>query len=184
MPRKAEPQLHARILQAARMLFVKGGEKSLSMRSLAKVARTNTPAVYRRFRNRDAILRALADQYRHNAFEVMQPCNSLPEMAEALLELALRSPREYELFYSELVSKMPDARPNFEFAKKRCAEWIGGEAQDHVELLLALAALVHGTAMMLISKAVPPQSESKMRAVFTAAVRVLLQEAGSLRDPA
>lgn len=181
MPRKAEPQLHARILQAARTLFVKGGEKGLSMRSLAKVARTNTPAVYRRFRNRNAILHALADQYRRNAFAVMEPCNSLPEMAEALLGLALRSPREYELFYSELVSKVPAARLNFEFAKKRCAEWIGGEAEDHVELLLALAALVHGTAMMLISKAIPPQSEGKMRSVFTAAVRVLLQEAARLR---
>jgi AcrR family transcriptional regulator len=182
MPRKAEPQLHPRILQAARKLFVKGGEKSLSMRSLAKEARTNTPAVYRRFRNRDAILHALAEQYRQNAFNILQPCNSLPEMAQALLGLALRSPREYELFYSELISKVPGARSNFEFAKKRCAEWMGGTADDHVELLLALSALVHGTAMLLISKAIPAQGEGKMHAVFGAAVNVLLQNASSLRQ--
>jgi AcrR family transcriptional regulator len=184
MPRKAEPQLHPRILQAARKLFIKGGEKSLSMRSLAKAARTNTPAVYRRFRNRNAILQALAEQYRQNAFEVLQPCNSLPEMAQALLGLALRSPREYQLFYSELISRAPGARSNFEFAKKRCMEWMGGEAEDHRELVLAISALVHGTAMLIISGAIPPQSEEKMRTVFTAAVKVLLQNAGSLRHSA
>jgi len=181
MPRKAEPQLHARILQAAHRLFVKGGEKSLSMRSLAKVARTNTPAVYRRFRSREAILYALADQYRRNALAILEPCSSVSEMAEALLALALRSPREYELFYSELISKIPGPRPNFEFAKKKCAEWLGGSAEDHVELLLALSALVHGTAMLIISRAVPRAAEPKMRAVFTSGVNVLLQNAASLR---
>jgi AcrR family transcriptional regulator len=184
MPRIAEPQLHARILQAARRLFVKGGEKSLSMRSLAKAARTNTPAVYRRFRNREAILHALADEYRQDCFLVLEPCASLPEMAQALLELALRRPREYELFFAELMSKIPESRPNFDFATKRCAEWLGGAAEDHVDLILALAAVVHGAAMLIISKAVPTSSEARMRAVFTAAVNVLLRNANNLRQSA
>jgi AcrR family transcriptional regulator len=181
MPRKQEPQLRARILQAALQLFVKGGEKNLSMRTLAKLARTNTPAVYRRFRNRDAVLRALAEHFRRNYYTALEPCRSHEEMCQAMLERAVRRPREYELFFSELVSKVPGPRPNFEFAKERAAEWLGGSPEDHVEMTLALFALIHGTAMLLISGAVAPENQARLRATFTATVRILVRNAASLR---
>jgi AcrR family transcriptional regulator len=182
MPRKPEPQLQARILEAALQLFVKGGEKNLSMRKLAKLARTNTPAVYRRFPNRDAILRAIADHYRLDCYAVLEPCKSLEEMCHAMLALALRQPREYELFYSDLISKIPGPRANFEFAKQRAAEWLGGAPQDHDELVLALTVLVHGAAMLLISGAVTPEGEPTMRAVFSASVKMVLRNAASFRQ--
>ncbi len=181
MPRKPEPQLRARILEAALVLFVKGGEKGLSMRTLAKLARTNTPAVYRRFRNREAILRAIAEHFRRNSFAALEQCQSLEEICGVLLDRALSRPREYELFYSELISKLPGPRANFEFTKKRAAEWLGGAPEDHVELVLALFALIHGTAMLLISGAVMPGNQARMRAAFTASVPVLLKRAASLR---
>jgi len=181
MPRKPEPQLRARILEAALVLFVKGGEKGLSMRTLAKLARTNTPAVYRRFRNRDAILRAIAEHFRRNSFAALEPCQSLEEMCGVLLDRALSRPREYELFYSDLIAKLPGPRSSFEFAKKRAAEWLGGTPEDHAELVLALFALIHGTAMLLISGAVMPENQARMRATFSASVPVLLQHATSLR---
>ena len=59
MPRHSDPELEGRILNAARKLWHKGGETALSMRAVAKAAGTNTPAVYRRFRTREQILRAL-----------------------------------------------------------------------------------------------------------------------------
>jgi AcrR family transcriptional regulator len=181
MPRKPEPQLQARILEAALQLFVKGGEKSLSMRALAKLAHTNTPAVYRRFRNRDAILRAIADHFRSNSYAVLEPCGSLEEMCLAMLGRALSRPREYELFYSDLISKVPGPRSSFEFAKKRAAEWSGGSPENYADLVLALFALIHGTAMLLISGAVTPQNQSRMRATFTASVKILLRDAAMLR---
>jgi AcrR family transcriptional regulator len=181
MPRKPEPQLRARILEAALQLFVKGGEKNLSMRTLAKLARTNTPAVYRRFPNRDAILRAIADHYRLDYYAVLEPCKSLEEMCDAMLGLALRQPREYELFYSELIS-IPGPRSNFEFAKRRAAEWLGGSPQDHDELVLALNVLIHGAAMLLISGAVSPEGEPTMRTVFSASVKMVLHNASSFRQ--
>lgn len=181
MPRKPEPQVRDRIVRAALQLFVKGGEKSLSMRALARLARTNTPAVYRRFRNRDAILRALADHYRMDSFGVLEPCHSLEEMAHAMFEWALRKPREYELFYSHLIGKVPGPRVNFEYAKKRAAEWLGGEPQDHDELVLALNVLVHGSAMLLISGAVTPEGEPVLRSVFGASVKLTLRSAEKSR---
>ena len=49
MPRHPDPDLEDRILSAAQRLWTRGGEKSLTMRAVARAARTNTPAVYRRF---------------------------------------------------------------------------------------------------------------------------------------
>ena len=63
MARHSDPDLEARILQAARRLWHKGGESALSMRAIAKAAGTNTPAMYRRFRTRADILRALVSSY-------------------------------------------------------------------------------------------------------------------------
>jgi AcrR family transcriptional regulator len=181
MPRKPEPKLQSRILEAALQLFVKGGEKGLSMRTLAKLARTNTPAVYRRFRNRGEILHAIADHYRLDVYAVLEPCGSLEEMCHALLDLALRQPREYELFYSELISKVPGPRSNFEFAKAQAAAWLGSAPQDHDELVLALTVLVHGTAMLLISGAVTPEGEPTLRAVFSASIQLILGNRATLR---
>jgi AcrR family transcriptional regulator len=181
MPRTPDPKLQARILEAARQLFAKGGEHRLSMRALARLAGTNTPAVYRRFRDRDAILEALVQQFRQNAFAVLQPCRSPEEMAHAMLGLALKSPQIYELYYTQLIKKIPGERPNFEFTKKRCAAWLGGSAEDYSGLVLALFAMVHGTAMLLISKAVRRKNEAKMRAAFSASVQLLLRNADALR---
>jgi AcrR family transcriptional regulator len=180
MPRKPDADLQARILEAARQLFVKGGEKSLSMRALAKQARTNTPAVYRRFRNRDAILHAIVDRYRRDSYITMEPCKSLEEMAHAMLDLALVHPREYTLIYSELLSKVP-GRSSFEFAKKRAAEWLGGSPDDHIDMILALSALIHGTAMLLISGAVTKERQARMRSAFSASVKVLLRDTAMFR---
>ncbi len=55
MPRRPDPDLEGKILDAAQKLWKKGGEKALTMRTVARAAGTNTPAVYRRFRDRDDI---------------------------------------------------------------------------------------------------------------------------------
>jgi AcrR family transcriptional regulator len=67
MPRQPDPDLQERILNAAQKLWKKGAEKTLTMRAVAKAAGTNTTAVYRRFRNREDILRAAARTRSPNA---------------------------------------------------------------------------------------------------------------------
>ncbi|MGA9307559.1 MAG: helix-turn-helix domain-containing protein, partial [Candidatus Sulfotelmatobacter sp.] len=64
MPRRADPDLEDKILDAAQKLWKKGGEKALTMRTVARAAGTNTPSVYRRFRDRDDILRGLLQRIR------------------------------------------------------------------------------------------------------------------------
>lgn len=64
MPRRPDPDLEGKILNAAQRLWKKGGETALTMRRVAQAAGTNTPAVYRRFRDREDILRALLQRIR------------------------------------------------------------------------------------------------------------------------
>ena len=180
MPRNPDPKLEARILDAARELLHQGGEDKLSMRVLARMAGTNTPALYRRFRDRDAILRALGEGFRRDLLAVLQPCKTPEEMAHAVLGYALKKPREYELYYSTLINKLPGDRPNFEFAKKRLADWLGGTAEERTGLVLALMALIHGTALLQTAGVVSPGNKKTMLAVFAATVHMLIRDAAAL----
>src|SRR6266508_2314785 len=137
MPRHSDPELEGRILHAARKLWHKGGETALSMRAVAKAAGTNTPAVYRRFRTREQILRALVHSYQAELFSAIEPCRSLQEVAQCYLDFALRYPREYQVIMSGLLARITKERPNLNFVLNRCAEWLGGSAEGHEGLVLA-----------------------------------------------
>ena len=89
MPRQPDPDLEARILNAARKLWKKGAEKALTMRAVAKAAGTNTPAVYRRFCNRKDILRALLRRIQKDVADAIRPCQSPEEVCQRYLEYAL-----------------------------------------------------------------------------------------------
>ena len=59
MPRQPDPDLEDRILKAAQALWKRGGDKALTLRAVARAAGTNTPAVYRRFKDRRDLVRSL-----------------------------------------------------------------------------------------------------------------------------
>ena len=180
MPRKPDPALEARILDAARRLWIKGGDEALSMRTVARAARTNTPAIYRRFRNRKEILRALVRRVQQELFEVLQGCASLEETGRRTLEFALAHQREYELLTAGLLSRLKEPQPNFDFMKRRSAEWLGGSAQDYTRLVLALWSVVHGTAMLLITQTAPKGTEGELSSLLPATLRVLVQNRAAL----
>ena len=99
MPRQADPELEKRVLDAAQKLWRGGGDKTLSMRALARAARTNTPAIYRRFKDRKDILQALLLRVRTKQVEAVQSARSLEEAIDLFIDFALRNPWEYELYY-------------------------------------------------------------------------------------
>lgn len=187
MPRPPDPDLENRILNAAQKLWKKEGSKALTMRAVARAADTNTPAVYRRFHDRRAIVRALVRRGQQELGSILQPCRSVEEAAAAYLKYALTHPHEYELFYQHLhelsgparpgrATSFEELRPNIALMEKKMAEQLGGAPEDHRRLVLVLAALAHGTATFLISKAVPPGQEAVLRSVFPVAVETMLQE--------
>ena len=65
------------------------------MRAVARAADTNTPAVYRRFRNRRDIVRALVRRGQQELGSILQPCSTVEKAAAAYLKYALGRPHEY-----------------------------------------------------------------------------------------
>jgi len=182
MSRHIDPEVEERILQAARKLWHKGGEKALSMRAVAKAAGTNTPAVYRRFRNREEILRTLVSYYQQEFFKVLQPCHSLQEVGQAYLDFVLGRPREYLLMNSGLIGRVSKTRPNLDFVMERTSEWLGGAPGEHAPLVLALWALAHGAAMLRVSGSVQEENFPRLREAFVQAVDILVANEKKLRQ--
>ena len=183
-----------RILHAAHVLWKRGGEKSLTMRAVARAAKTNTPAVYRRFKDRQDLVRGLLLRIAARIREYFEAGESLEEMAEAYVEYALKLPHEYELFYSHSRSMSPpkgpgeprpirESRPNFALLEQLLAKQIGGSPEDHTQLALGIWALLHGTTMLLLSKSIPEGHEEELREACRAAMKALIGKASGLKIP-
>jgi AcrR family transcriptional regulator len=192
MPRQPDPNLEERVLKAARLLWMRGGEKALTMRAVARAAHTNTPAVYRRFKNRQDIIRALLKQSVSRLGEQFAS-GSLEQMAESYVDYALQHPHEYALFYTyahklspTTVDRRPqpirDSRPNFGLVERLLAKQLGGAPEDHTQLALALWAELHGTTMLLLSKGIAGHEEA-LREACRRAVKALLNRAAEFSAP-
>jgi len=190
MPRHRDPDLEERILKAAHALWRRGGEKALTMRAVALAAKTNTPAVYRRFQDRGEILQGLVGMVAAKLRQAFENCETIEDMGEAYVEFALRNPHDYELFYAHLHEVTPkkltgkarairDSRPNFAFLETRLVERFGGSVDDYTQISLAIWALVHGTASLLLTKAIPEGHEEELRSAFRITANRLIASAGT-----
>lgn len=182
MPRHADPELEPRLLDAAQKLWRAGGDRALSMRALARVAKTNTPAIYRRFRDRKDILRALMLRFRNQWVQAIRSADSLEDSVEAYIVHGLKHPREYELYFTEPTLRPAESRtheigPGFTWAQAKFAERFGGSPEEYAQLVLAIWALAHGTVTFLNSKVLPPQRAEELRSACRAAVAVLIRNA-------
>jgi AcrR family transcriptional regulator len=180
MARRRDPEVEGRILEAARKLWHKGGEEALNMRAVAKAAGTNTPTVYRRFRDRDDILRALVESYQMDLFRSLEPCASLRELGQCYFDFALRRPREYELMMSGMLARVRKSRPNFDLLLRRCAEWLGGPPDEHKGLAAALFALAHGAVTLILTRNLLEEENQRVRDVFIRSLEVLVANAKAL----
>jgi AcrR family transcriptional regulator len=152
VPRKADPQLEQRILDAACRLWGRGGEKALTMRAVARAAGTTTPTVYERYRDREDILRSVRLKTRSELFSALRPTRTLGQACERYLEFALRHPHAYSVLFDG-VARPPSLNepwPSFNLFRARLAERLGGTAHDHTRLMLSLWSLMHGAALLII----------------------------------
>jgi AcrR family transcriptional regulator len=191
VPRRPDPDLEGKILDAAQKLWKKGGEKALTMRTVARAAGTNTPAVYRRFRDRDDILRGLMQRIRMELAATLEAAASPEEGCELYLEYALSHPREYELFYQHNFDLYYSPRakragvrvvgqPAKDAMRRKLTAKLGGAPDDHERLLTALWMTVHGAAMLLFEKTIRPEDAEEAGSIFTATVAALLEGADRL----
>jgi len=193
MPRQPDPDLENRILKAAHGLWKQGGERALTMRAVARAAGTNTPAVYRRFKDRRDLVRGLLRYTAARIRRHFEEGESMEDMAEAYVEYALRLPHEYELFYAHVHELSPpkgkgkarpirESRANFAFVEERLAQRLGGSPQDYTRLALAVWATLHGTTMLLLSKAIPAGHEAEVRSACRTAVKALMDGAATFAE--
>jgi AcrR family transcriptional regulator len=192
MPRHPDPDLEDRILMAAQTLWRRGGEKALTMRAVSRAAGTNTPAVYRRFKNRKDLVRGLL---RNIAFRIRKlfEAGEIEEIAEAYMKYALELPHEYELFYTYAREMNPrrragpppplrEYRPNFAMLEDLLARRFGGAPQDHTQLALAIWSTVHGAATLLLTKTIPDDHAEELRSACRSAVKALLDGAAKFPE--
>ena len=193
MPRQPDPDLEERILKAARVLWHRGGDEALTLRAVARAARTNTPAVYRRFKNRHDLLRGLLLGIVARLRGIFEGSQTVEEILESYVDFALREPHEYELFYAYARELHPrkgvgperpirDSRSNFALLEKRLAERLGRTPEDCTQLGLAVWALAHGTTTLLLSRAIPEGHEQALRSASRAAVQALLKGAAEFSE--
>ena len=71
-----------------------------------------------------------------------------------------------------------ESRPNFRFVEQLLAKRLGGEAEDHTQLALAVWATLHGTTTLLLSKSIPDGHEEELRKACRAAMKTMLEGAG------
>jgi AcrR family transcriptional regulator len=152
VPRRADPDLEQRILGAASRLWARGGEKSLTMRAIAKAAGTTTPTVYERYRDRNDILRALRLKTRRELFAELSRTRTLRDATQDYLKFALDHPHAYEVLFDG-VGKPPslhESWPSFNLMRDRLASLLHDAPRQQNRLMLAIWSVMHGTAMLII----------------------------------
>lgn len=193
MPRHADPELEDRILNAAHTLWHRGGEKALTLRAVARAAKTNTPAMYRRFKSREDLVRGLLLRLAQRIRQDFEAGGTVEGMAEAYVDAALREPNEYRLFYDHAPKLLPpkgrerprpirESRPNFALVEKRLADQLGGSPEDHTRLALAIWATLHGTSTLLLTKNIPEGHQGELRSACRSAVKALIDRADTFPE--
>jgi AcrR family transcriptional regulator len=183
MSRHADEALEGHILDAAYALWKKGGEKALTMRAVAKAAKTTTPTVYERFRDKPEILESLRRRAQQNLFAVLRGARALDDFPRLYLDFALKHKHEYELIHLGWAARFGrnEARPSFEFLKERLARELGGEAAEYTQLALSMAALAHGTASLLHVEGVHESVIGNLRDACLSGFRAMVEHTAHKR---
>jgi AcrR family transcriptional regulator len=179
MPRKADAGLEGRILTAAYRLWRARGEKALTMRSVARAAGTTTPTLYERFSNKSDLLALLRRRARLHLFLAIKPSRTPVEVCRRVLDFFTARPNDYRLISEDwaIAFARKEHMPSFEFMKERIASQLGGEPVQHTPLALALVALLHGTATLLLSADAHAQTSREFRQACISACRALIHAA-------
>jgi AcrR family transcriptional regulator len=165
MPRVADEHLEARIAQAAQRLWRLRGAKGLTLRSVAQSAGTTTTTVYKRFRNKDALLLALAELVQAKITATTTSATSIEDAYRRFLRFAEEHPHEYKLLWGPAWSDVLGPgrpRPIKAWLLDKFAARFGGDAEEYIRAYYALFLLVHGTANLL-SVARGRQAKAEMR---------------------
>jgi|SRR5262245_12079105 len=151
MPPKANVQTEGRILKAAERLWRTRGERGLTLRAVAREAGTTTPTVYKRFRNKQALQVALAEQFKQRINEECFSAATLEEVGRRYVLFAEQHPNEYRLLWNSWTDVFhPEGpRPLRVWLLSQMANRFGGAPEDYALTFYGLFLLSHAAAMLL-----------------------------------
>jgi AcrR family transcriptional regulator len=184
LPRQPDPQLEQRILDAACRLWSRGGEKTLTMRGIAKAAGTTTPTLYERYQDREDILRAVRIETRLELFAAVSPTRTFAQACRKYLDFAMEHQHAYEVLFDGFAEppSLHEPWPTFNLMRQRLSERLGGNPRKHTRLMLSLWSLMHGTAMLMIRGGVSGALSAQMiHACLDAVEAIISNEAKSKR---
>lgn len=160
------------ILEAARDLFLVEGLDGLSMRKVAARVGVTAPAIYRHFRNKEALVMAMIDagieqfgRYLFRGIEAPDAKSRLLRTGEQYLLFAFECPRDYQLIFMSWdvlkpvcegtrTKQGPNESPTFQFLMDRVAECIRTGLfrvdLDLFEVAISQWALCHGLATLYL----------------------------------
>lgn len=181
MPRKADAHLEGRILDAAYRLWSTRGEQGLTMRAVARASGTTTPTLYERISNKGELVSLLRRRARMNLFSAIKPARTPAQVCRRVLDFFIAHPNDYGLISDDwaIAFARKEHMPAFEFLKRRIAQQLGGEPDQHTPVALALVALLHGTATLLHSADSHKQISRDFRRACILACEALIHAASA-----
>jgi AcrR family transcriptional regulator len=183
MPPHADAQLEERILKAAQRLWKTRGEKSLTLRAVAREAGTTTPTVYKRFPSKEALRTALAARFRDLLNEELFAAKSIEEMYRGYLRWAEEHPHEYHLLFRAWTDIFhPDMpRPGRVWFMTQLAKRFGGRPEEYSRAFYAMFLLAHGAAAM-ITTSTDEVARQEIRSNYFECADTLLENIDLLRN--
>ena len=183
MPKKRDAAIEPHILNAAYNLLEKGGEAALTMRAVAKAAGTTTPTVYHRFKDKRDLAEAVRRRGIEKVVAFLTPTRTPEETCSRLLEFAVANRNLYRLITADWAVRLgrKDPKPSFDIIKARLAERLGGSPDDHWDLAMALGAIVHGTASVLLAEGVDDAIRDRLRQTCADGCAALIEHAEHAR---
>lgn len=151
MPRKADPNLERTIIDAAIRLLEKGGLEAITMREVAKAARTTTPTLYERFADRDALLRAVTDVFRDQLSRQFDVHDSIEQMGDKFLQFCIENPNAIELLIERMAQNLKSSTkgPVFQMVRTNLVKLNGFTPKQAEELTVATTSTMVGAALLL-----------------------------------
>jgi AcrR family transcriptional regulator len=178
MPRQADPTLPSRIIDAAYALWRKGSDEAVTIRDVARRARTTTPSVYAHFKDRAAILRGVRTLAHGHFVAALAKSTSVLDACARMLAFADEHPRDYELLFGYgFRDRVEPAVQSAQFAIfEGYIRQAGVGERDARPTALAIRSLVHGVAMFRLAQERPGPWWPESRAACLDACAVLLEQ--------
>jgi AcrR family transcriptional regulator len=180
MPPHADLKLQERILNAGQKLWRNRGERGLTLRAVAREAGTTTPTVYKRFRNKQAILTTLALRIRAQLNEYLFAADSIEDVCLRYVTFAEEHPHEYQLLINSWsdIFHPNQPRPGRAWLMAQFAKRYGGNAEDYARQVYALFLLSHGAATLL---SIPSDelARKELRSNFLAISETIIRESAA-----